>query len=154
MPTPVPTSATAAQSGAPLLNNPGNQSNNLFTAALNGVNGLDPSRVSLNANERTNVAGALTANMVTTPGFSASSQDPSKLSIAASQNGDRVFAIASADPRAQNAAYTSVEVASARTQPIEVSSAQALPPPAPVVTVQPVAAVPVVENSTPSRSLN
>jgi hypothetical protein len=103
------------------------------------VSNLDPNRVQLNRSEQVNVAGALTANITNTPGFERNNPNPSNISIAASQSGDRVFAINGQNPGAPNAVYTSVDLNQARTQPLEVSSAQAVAP----------TQVPVVQTPTP-----
>jgi hypothetical protein len=112
------------------------------------VSNLDPSKVPLNRNEQVNVAGALTANITNTPGFERNNPNPSNISIAASQSGDRVFAINGQNPAAPNAVYTSVDVSQARNQPLEVSSAQSsLPPPTPTVQTAPVQNQPQPENA-------
>lgn len=169
--TPVPTAATSTPPAAtsastptpsspgltptPLLNDARNQNNSLFNTTLQGVSALDPSKVSLSSNERVNVAGALTANITNTPGFDRINTSPSNVSIAASQSGDRVFAINNQNPGAPNAVYTSVDVNQARAQPIEVSSSQALPPaPTPPPPVQQTAVAPQIEGSPASKGIN
>jgi hypothetical protein len=134
------------------LNDPRSQNNSLFASTLQGVSALDPSKVSLNSNERVNVAGALTANIINTPGFDRSNSNPSAVSIAASQNGDRVFAINNQNPSAPNAVHTSVDLNQARMQPIEVSSAQVLPTPPPVQ--QQTTTAPQIESSPTPRAIN
>ena len=120
---------TTAQLQANLLNDEKNPNNGLFNAALQGVTALDPSKVLLNKDEQVNLAAALTANMSNNPNFDRLNPNPANISIAASEAGDRVFAINNQNPGAPNAVYTSVDVNQARAQPLEVSSAQALPPP-------------------------
>jgi hypothetical protein len=111
------------------------------------VSNLDPNRVQLNRSEQVNVAGALTANITNTPGFERNNPNPSNISIAASQSGDRVFAINGQNPGAPNAVYTSVDLNQARTQPLEVSSAQAtLPSQTPAVQTPQVQNQPQPEN--------
>lgn len=134
--------ATEARAAAPgetaLLNDAANPNKPLFDTVLKGVGELDPSRVALTPAEQTNVAAALAANITQTPGFQRDSGDPALLSVVASDNGDRVFAINNLNPDAPNAVHTSVAVEQARTQPLNVSTAQAvaqqqeLPPPKPV----------------------
>lgn len=106
----------------------------VFEAVLKGVQDLDPARVQLSPAEQANVAGALTANMTRTPGFSPGTPDPASISIAASENGERVFAINNQNPGAPSAVYTSVQVDQARALPLEQSTA--LVAPAPVVKTQ------------------
>ncbi|MFZ5638433.1 MAG: XVIPCD domain-containing protein [Pseudomonadota bacterium] len=125
-------------SNQPLLNDPRNPNNQLYSTTLAGVSGLDPAKVPLNRNEQANVAGALTANMTNTPGFERNNPNPSNISIASSQTGDRVFAINGQNPSAPNAVYTSVDVNQARVQPLEVSTALAnVPSRTPPVQEQP-----------------
>jgi hypothetical protein len=120
------------------------------------VSNLDPSRVQLNRSEQVNVAGALTANITNTPGFERNSPNPSNISIAASQSGDRVFAINGQNPGAPNAVYTSVDVNQARSQPLEVSSAQAAvpPPQTPVVQTPQVQSQPQPDNTAIAPRVN
>jgi hypothetical protein len=136
------------------LNDSRNQNNALFNTTLQGVSSLDPSKVPLNRNEQVNVAGALTANITNSSGFDRSNPNSPNVSIAASQTGDRVFAINNQNPSAPNAIYTSVDVNQARVQPLEVSSAQALPPQAAPQPVQQAMAQPQVENTPAPRSIN
>lgn len=130
----------AASSGRPaLLDDAANPHKPLFEAVQKGVDGLDPSKVPLSPADRTNIAGALTANMLQTPGFHGAKPDPETLSISASDRGDRIFAVNSQNPASPSAVYTSVVVDEARRQPLEVSSAlvaaqpPASPTPAPAV---------------------
>lgn len=122
-----PGSAVPGETAA-LLNDPANPNKPLYDAVLQGVGTLDASKVPLTETERINVAGALTASMTQTPGFQRGNPDPTAISIAASENGDRVFAINSQNPGAPNAMYTSVEVEQVRSQSLQVSSAQIAPP--------------------------
>jgi hypothetical protein len=123
-----------------LLDDAANTHKPLFEAVQKGVDGLDPSKVPLSPTDRTNIAGALTANMLQTPGFHGAKPDPETLSISASDRGDRIFAVNSQNPASPSAVYTSVVVDEARRQPLEVSSAlvAAQPPssPTPAAAVQ------------------
>jgi hypothetical protein len=137
------------------LNDSRNQNNTLFNTTLQGVSALDPTKVPLSRNEQVNVAGALTANITNSSGFDRSNPNASNVSIAASQTGDRVFAINNQNPGAPNAVYTSVDVNQARVQPLEVSSAQALPPQqAPPQPVQQAVVPPQIENTPAPRSVS
>jgi hypothetical protein len=108
-----------------LLNETAHPNKPLYDAVLQGVGNLDASKVSLTGTEQINVAGALTASMTQTPGFQQQGNpDPAAISIAASENGDRVFAINNQNPGAPNALYTSVEVELVRSQSLQASSAQ------------------------------
>lgn len=111
-----------------LLNDPAHPNKPLFDAVLKGVGDLDPARVALTPAEQANVAAALTANMTQTQGFPREQTDAVQVSIAASDKGDRVFAINGQSPEAPNAVYTSVAVEQARAQPLDVSTAQAIAP--------------------------
>lgn len=130
------TSATATVASNPgaapgetaLLNDPAHPNKPLFDAVLKGVGDLDPARVALTPAEQTNVAAALTASMTQTQGFPREQTDVVQVSIAASDKGDRVFAINGQSPEAPNAVYTSVAVDQARAQPLDVSTAQAIAP--------------------------
>ncbi|MFZ2752718.1 MAG: XVIPCD domain-containing protein [Lysobacteraceae bacterium] len=133
-----PGSAVPGETAA-LLNDPAHPNKPLYDAVLQGVGTLDASKVPLTETEQANVAGALTASMTQTPGFQRGNPDPTAISIAASENGDRVFAINSQNPGAPNAMYTSVEVEQVRSQSLQVSSAQVAPPssaPEPPTTIQ------------------
>lgn len=117
------------------LSDAGNPHKPLFDAVLKGVNDLDHAKTSLTPAEQVNLAGALTANMIQTPGFHRGERDPATISIAMSESGDRIFAINSQHLDAPNAMHTNVAVEHARHQPLDVSSAQAavpLPPQPPV----------------------
>ena len=125
--------AAASQSGtAPgantQLNDPANPNKPLFDAVLKGDGDLDPARVALTPAEQTNVAAALTASMIQTQGFPREQSDVVQVSVAASDKGDRVFAINGQNPDAPNAVYISVAVEQARTQSLDVSTAQAIAP--------------------------
>ena len=111
-----------------LLNDPANPNKPLFDAVLKGVGDLDPARVALTPAEQTNVAAALTASMTQTQGFPREQSDVVQVSVAASDKGDRVFAINGQNPDAPNAVYISVAVEQARAQPLDVSTAQAIAP--------------------------
>ena len=111
-----------------LLNDPANPNKPLFDAVLKGVGDLDPARVALTPAEQTNVAAALTASMTQTQGFPRGQSDVMQVSVAASDKGDRVFAINGQNPDAPNAVYISVAVEQARAQPLDVSTAQAIAP--------------------------
>jgi hypothetical protein len=131
----VPTTIAAvvqAGSAAPgetaLLNDPAHPNKPLYDAVLQGVGNLDASKVTLTGTEQINVAGALTASMTQTPGFQGGNPDPTAISIATSENGDRVFAINSQNPGAPSAMYTSVELEQARGQSLQASSAQVVQP--------------------------
>lgn len=139
----------------PLLNDPKNPNNPLFNTTLLGVSNLDPSKVQLNRTEQINTAGALAANVTNTPGFNRDNPNPSNLSVAASQDGNRVFAINNKNPDAPNAVYTSVDLNQARNQPLEVSTALAQPPQptAPVQVVQTPLVAPL-ESAPQSRGMN
>ncbi len=110
------------------LNDPSNPNKPLFDAVLKGVGDLDPARVALTPAEQTNVAAALTASMTQTQGFPREQSDAMQVSVAASDKGDRVFAINGQNPDAPNAVYISVSVEQARAQPLDVSTAQAIAP--------------------------
>ena len=124
---PVPGPGTAP-GGTALLNDPANPNKPLFDAVLKGVGDLDPARVALTPAEQTNVAAALTAGMTQTQGFPREQSDVVQVSVAASDKGDRVFAINGQNPDAPNAVYISVAVEQARAQPLDVSTAQAIAP--------------------------
>ena len=111
-----------------LLNDPAHPNKPLFDAVLKGLGDLDPARVALTPAEQTNVAAALTASMTQTQGFPREQTDTVQVSVAASDKGDRVFAINGQSPDAPNAVYTSVAVDQARAQPLDVSTAQAIAP--------------------------
>jgi hypothetical protein len=129
---------TASSSRTAPLDNAANPHKPLFEAVHKGVGDLDPSKIPLSPADRTNIAGALTANMLQTPGFHGAHPDPTTISISASDRGDRIFAVNSQNPASPSAVYTSVVVDEARRQPLEVSSAlaaaQPLAPPAPTPT--------------------
>jgi hypothetical protein len=120
------TTAAVVQSGSAvpgettLLNDPAHPNKPLYDAVLQGVGNLDASKVTL--------TGTLTASMTQTPGFQGGNPDPTAISIAASENGDRVFAINSQNPGAPSAMYTSVELEQARGQSLQASSAQVVQP--------------------------
>ncbi len=118
----------ATPSKTALLNDPANPNKPLFDAVLKGVGDLDPARVALTPAEQTNVAAALTASMTQTQGFPREQSDVMQVSVAASDKGDRVFAINGQNPNAPNAVYISVAVDQARAQPLDVSTAQAIAP--------------------------
>ena len=120
--------ASAAPGETTLLNDPAHPNKPLFDAVLKGVGDLDPARVALTPAEQTNVAAALTASMTQTQGFPREQTDVVQISVAASDKGDRVFAINGQSPEAPNAVYTSVAVDQARAQPLDVSTAQAIAP--------------------------
>ncbi|NOT86576.1 MAG: hypothetical protein HOP03_00165 [Lysobacter sp.] len=122
-------SGSAIPGGTALLNDPANPNKPLYDAVLQGVGNLDASKLSLTGTEQINVAGALTASMTQTPGFNRGNPDPAAISIAVSENGDRVFAINSQNPGAPNAMYTSVEVEQVRNQSLQASSSQVAQPP-------------------------
>lgn len=124
---PVPSPGTAPGETV-MLNDPANPNKPLFDAVLKGVGDLDPARVALTPTERTNVAAALTASMTQSQGFSREQSDVVQVSVAASDKGDRVFAISGQNPDAPNAVYISVAVEQARAQPLDVSTAQAIAP--------------------------
>jgi hypothetical protein len=124
----VPPGTVVPGETAALLSDPANPNKPLYDAVLQGVGALDASKVPLTETEQVNVAAALTASMTQTPGFQRGNPDPMAISIAASESGDRVFAINSQNPGAPNAMYTSVEVEQARGQSLLVSSAQIAPP--------------------------
>ena len=135
----VPPGSSVSGETAALLNDPANPNKPLYDVVLQGVGTLDASKVPLTETEQINVAGALTASMTQTPGFQRGNPDPTAISIAVSESGDRVFAINSQNPGAPNAMYTSVEVEQVRGQSLQVSSAQIAPPssaPEPSNTVQ------------------
>lgn len=111
-----------------LLNDPAHPNKPLFDAVLKGVGDLDPALVALTPAEQANVAAALTASMTQTHGFPREQTDAVQVSVAASDKGDRVFAINGQSPDAPNAVYTSVAVEQARAQPLDVSTAQAIAP--------------------------
>lgn len=111
-----------------LLNDPSHPNKPLFDAVLKGVGDLDPARVALTPVEQTNVAAALTAGMTQTQGFPREQAEALQVSVAASDKGDRVFAINGQSPDAPNAVYASVAVEQARAQPLDVSTAQAIAP--------------------------
>jgi len=136
---------SAAPGGTPLLSDPAHPNKPLFDAVLKGVGDLDPARVALTPAEQTNVAAALTANMTQTQGFPREQTDAVQVSVAASDKGDRVFAINGQNPDAPNAVYTSVAVDQARAQPLDVSTAQAIAP----QQQEPQPPKPVQEQSTP-----
>ncbi len=119
---------SAATGGTALLNDPANPNKPLFDAVLKGVGDLDPARVALTPAEQTNVAAALTASMTQTQGFPREQSEALQVSVAASDKGDRVFAINGQNPDAPNAVYISVAVEQARAQPLDVSTAQAIAP--------------------------
>lgn len=122
------TTSPAQPGGATQLNDPAHPNKPLFDAVLKGVGDLDPARVPLTPAEQTNVAAALTANMTQTQGFPREQADVVQVSVAASDKGDRVFAINGQSPDAPSAVYASVAVEQARAQPIDVSTAQAIAP--------------------------
>jgi hypothetical protein len=132
------TPKTGSSSRSARLDDAANPHKPLFEAVQKGVGDLNPSKIPLNSTERTNIAGALTANMLQTPGFHGTHPDPTTISISASERGDRIFAVNSQNPASPSAVYTSVVVDEARRQPLEVSSAlaaaQPLAPPAPTPT--------------------
>jgi hypothetical protein len=115
----------------PLLSDPDHPNKPLYDAVLHGVGKLDASKVPLSGAEQSNVAGALTANMTQMPGFNRGNPDPASISVAASESGDRIFAINSQNPGAPNAMHTSVALDQARGQSLSASSAQALVTPTP-----------------------
>lgn len=122
-------SSSAAPGETALLNDPANPNKPLFDAVLKGVGELDPARVPLTALEQTNVAAALTAGMTQTQGFAREQGDAAmQVSVAASEKGDRVFAINAQNPEAPNAVYTSVSVEHARALALDISTAQAIAP--------------------------
>lgn len=124
-PSTVVETVVVAPSETVLLNETTHPNKPLYDAVLQGVGNLDASKVSLTGTEQINVAGALTASMTQTPGFQQQGNpDPAAISIAASENGDRVFAINNQNPGAPNALYTSVEVELVRNQSLQASSAQ------------------------------
>lgn len=126
---------SASSSRTALLDDAANPHKPLFEAVHKGVDDLNPSKIPLSSTDRTNIAGALTANMLQTPGFHGANPDPTTISISASDRGDRIFAINSQNPASPSAVYTSVVVDEARKQPLEVSTAlaaaQSPAPPAP-----------------------
>lgn len=115
----------------PLLSDAAHPHKPLYDTVLHGVGHLDASKVSLSGAEQANVAGALTASMTQTPGFHRGNPELASISIAASENGDRIFAINSQNPGAPTAIHTSVDVELARGQSLSASSAQALAVPSP-----------------------
>lgn len=129
---------TASSSRTALLDDTANPHKPLFEAVQKGVGDLDSTKIPLSSADRANIAGALTANMLQTPGFHGANPDPSTISISASDRGDRIFAINSQNPASPSAVYTSVVVDEARKQPLEVSTAlaaaQSPAPPAPTPT--------------------
>lgn len=129
---------TASSSRTALLDDAANPHKPLFEAVQKGVGDLDSTKIPLSSADRANIAGALTANMLQTPGFHGANPDPSTISISASDRGDRIFAINSQNPASPSAVYTSVVVDEARKQPLEVSTAlaaaQSPAPPAPTPT--------------------
>ena len=130
------TPKTASSSRAALLDDTANPHKPLFEAVQKGVGDLDSTKIPLNSADRANIAGALTANMLQTPGFQGANPDPATISISASDRGDRIFAVNSQNPASPSAVYTSVVVDEARKQPLEVSTAlagaaQPLAPPTP-----------------------
>lgn len=122
------TAPGAALGETALLNDPANPNKPLFDAVLKGVVDLDPARVALTPAEQTNVAAALTASVTQTQGFPREQSDAVQVSVAASDKGDRVFAINGQNPDAPNAVYISVAVDQARVQSLDVSTAQAVAP--------------------------
>ena len=124
----VASNTTAVPGQTTLLNDPAHPNKPLFDAVLKGVGDLDPARVALTPAEQANVAAALTANMTQTQGFPREQTDAVQVSVAASDKGDRVFAINGQSPEAPNAVYASVSVDLARAQPLDVSTAQAIAP--------------------------
>ncbi len=132
------TPKTVSSSRSALLDDTANPHKPLFEAVQKGVGGLDPSKIPLSPADRTNIAGALTANMLQTPGFQGANPDPATISISASDRGDRIFAVNSQNPASPSAVYTSVVVDEARKQPLEVSTALAgaTQPPAPPTPAQ------------------
>lgn len=109
-----------------LLNDAANPDKPMYDAVLKGVNGLDPARITLTAEEQANVAGALTASMAQTPGFNRATMDFSSMTIALSENGDRLFLINHQNPGAPDALRASVALDTARAQTLEASSGQML----------------------------
>jgi hypothetical protein len=97
----------------------------VFLAMNAGMHALDAQRLPLSADERSNVAGALTAQLAQTPGFNRDGFDPHKLSVAIGQGNDRVFAIHGSHPGAPDAVHANVSVDQAKQQPLQVSAAQA-----------------------------
>ena len=119
--------ATTTRPGpAVLLNDAANPDKPMYDAVLKGVNGLDPARVALTPEEQVKVAGALTASMAQTPGFNRATADLSSITIALSENGDRLFVINHQNPGAPDAMRASVALDTARGQSLEASSEQML----------------------------
>lgn len=119
--------ATAVRpAAAMLLNDAASPDKPMYDAVLRGVNGLDPARVALTPEEQVKVAGALTASMAQTPGFNRATADLSSITIALSENGDRLFVINHQNPGAPDAMRASVALDTARGQSLEASSEQML----------------------------
>lgn len=123
---PADPAATTKPATATLLNDAANPDKPMYDAVLKGVNGLDPARVTLTPEEQIKVAGALTASMAQTPGFNRATADLSSITIALSENGDRLFVINHQNPGAPDAMRASVALDTARGQSLEASSEQML----------------------------
>jgi hypothetical protein len=119
----------------------------VFAAMNAGMNALDAQRLPLNAEERSNVAGALTAQLAQTPGFNRDGFDPKQLSVAVGEGNDRVFAIHGSHPGAPDAVYANVSVDQAKQQSLQVSGAAATAEPP-----QPQRAAPQQETEQPSQA--
>lgn len=104
------------------LDDPAHPHAPLYGAALRAVAELTPAQATMSPTEQANVAAALTARMTADTTFAQQLGDPSRLSFGLGQSGDRLFAINHPVPDAPNAVHVSVDLAQARTQPIEASS--------------------------------
>lgn len=109
-----------------LMNDSAHPSFPMYDAVLKGLHAQDSTRLPLSAEERSNVAGALTAHLAQTPGFNREGFDAKHLSVALNEGNDRVFAIHGQQPGAPDAIYANVSVDQAKQQSLQVSTAAAM----------------------------
>ncbi|MGN6152251.1 MAG: XVIPCD domain-containing protein [Lysobacteraceae bacterium] len=116
----------SASHGGRLMNDSAHPSFPMYEAVLKGLHAQDSARLPLSADERSNVAGALTAHLAQTPGFNREGFDAKHLSVALNETNDRVFAIHGQQPGAPDAVYANVSVDHAKQQSLQVSTAAAM----------------------------
>lgn len=116
----------SASHGGRLMNDSAHPSFPMYEAVLKGLHAQDSTRLPLSADERSNVAGALTAHLAQTPGFNREGFDAKHLSVALNETNDRVFAIHGQQPGAPDAVYANVSVDQAKQQSLQVSTAAAM----------------------------
>jgi hypothetical protein len=138
---------SATSQNQALLNKSFGAYEGVFAAMNAGMHALDAQRLPLSADERSNVAGALTAQLAQTPGFNRDGFDPKQLSVAVGEGNDRVFAIHGSHPGAPDAVYANVSVDQAKQQSLQVSGAQATAEPP-----QPQRTAPQQETEQPSQA--